>query len=324
MINAFFEDQVNENQNKLVLAVAGYIQSDWFCICAKVATFFYEIVSIELKKAIGIDEFKNQKEMEGEVELGRHNWTSVKACLEAIVLDLNKLDDQVNNSSATGEELLKHKCASEIKIALERQMAKVKFFTDGAENEAKLNKAPITNLGPESNFGSVTEDLKKSGNSTNLSTISDKHIIEKNKLYRKQQWVNFSSDEKAEEWKWAKRSSEVKEVRCKEDDLKKYLDSVSLLAIDGRRKNKLKKKDDLMKALQKCKLHGGPLTAADIDILDTLSEDQVKHEVAYLKLTYGPGIRYKRKVGNKMVDYTVTELRPQIRDVIRLKPDTRY
>ena len=33
LIEVFFDEQVNENQNKLVLAVAAYIQSDWFLLC---------------------------------------------------------------------------------------------------------------------------------------------------------------------------------------------------------------------------------------------------------------------------------------------------
>ena len=47
-----------------------------------------------------------------------------------------------------------------------------------------------------------------------------------------------------------------------------------------------------------------------------MTEAQVKCEVAYLKLTYGPGIRYKRKVGKKFVNFSVDELRSQIRDVL--------
>ena len=72
-----------------------------------------------------------------------------------------------------------------------------------------------------------------------------------------------------------------------------------------------------MAALENCKLHGGPITLVDIQNLDNLTEIQVKSEVAYLKLTSGPNIRYKRKVRNKFVNFTVDELRSQIRDVIK-------
>ena len=74
-----------------------------------------------------------------------------------------------------------------------------------------------------------------------------------------------------------------------------------------------------MTTLTNCKSHGGPLTVDDIELLDTMTDDQVKYEAAYLKQTYGQGIRYKRKVGNKFVYFTTDELRSQIRDLI--KPD---
>ena len=39
LVESFFEDeQIDENQNKLVLAVAAYIQSEWFLQCSKIAT----------------------------------------------------------------------------------------------------------------------------------------------------------------------------------------------------------------------------------------------------------------------------------------------
>ena len=35
-VESFFEEQIDENQNKLVLAVAAYIQSEWFLLYSKV------------------------------------------------------------------------------------------------------------------------------------------------------------------------------------------------------------------------------------------------------------------------------------------------
>lgn len=217
----------------------------------------------------------------------------------------------------SGEELLKSKCAIQVKEGIQRQMSRVDFFKDETENDNKINKAPITNLGPESNFGSVDGDLKRSGNSTKLATVSEKHIIEKNKLHMKEQWTTLSEAEKVENWKWARKSSEVKAVKTKENELKEFLKSVADLATENKKKNKLRQNEKLMTALEKCKLHGGPITLVDIQNLDNLTEIQVKSEVAYLKLTSGRNIRYKRKVGNKFVNFTVDELRSQIRDVIK-------
>lgn len=45
-------------------------------------------------------------------------------------------------------------------------------------------KPPHTNLGCESEFGFVTNDFKEKGGSTSLATISDKHIVARNKIYK--------------------------------------------------------------------------------------------------------------------------------------------
>ena len=129
LIEAFLDEQVNENQNKLVLAVAAYIQSDWFLLCAKVATFFYEIVRIKLKKSNGLDEFKKQKKMKTEVEPDSHNWSSMKSCLEGIINDLNDLGKSTVNPETTDEEVLKDKCSVEVKVAIERQMSRDNYVT---------------------------------------------------------------------------------------------------------------------------------------------------------------------------------------------------
>ena len=41
LIDGFFEEQIDENQNKLVLAVGNFLQSEWFLFCSKVTSFFF-------------------------------------------------------------------------------------------------------------------------------------------------------------------------------------------------------------------------------------------------------------------------------------------
>ena len=103
------------------------------------ATFFYEIVSLKLKKSIGLDELKKQKKMKTEVEPDSHNWSIMKSCLEGIINDLNDFGKSTDNPETTGEEVLKKKCAVEVRVAIEIQMSGVNYFTDGTEYEAKLN-----------------------------------------------------------------------------------------------------------------------------------------------------------------------------------------
>ena len=68
--------------------------------------------------------------------------------------------------------------------------------------------------------------------------------------------------------------------------------------------------------LAECKKHKGPLTAFDIKRIDDLNDDQVLLEAGYLKKTIAPNIRIKRKEGKKMINFTIDELKLQIRDVI--------
>ena len=49
----------------------------------------------------------------------------------------------------------------------------------------------------------------------------------------------MSEAEKVENWKWARRSSEVKEVKTKESELKEFLQSVADLATENKKKKKL-------------------------------------------------------------------------------------
>ena len=60
-IRTFFEELVDENANKLVLAVYNYIQSEWFLTCCNVAARFYHEITIPIKRLIGMDEFKDSK-----------------------------------------------------------------------------------------------------------------------------------------------------------------------------------------------------------------------------------------------------------------------
>ena len=65
------------------------------------------------------------------------------------------------------------------------------------------------------------------------------------------------------------------------------------------------------------KLHGGPVSANDVDKLDKLSEAEVLAEVRYLRQTLAPNIREKRKIENKFIKFTKLELIQQIRSVLR-------
>ena len=51
-------------------------------------------------------------------------------------------------------------------------------------------------------------------------------------------------------------------------------------------------------AINKCKEHGGPTACPKR--LKELTTDQLKNEIAFLKMTNGQHIRYKHEVGNNL------------------------
>ena len=114
------------------------------------------------------------------MERRSHNWSSMKKCLNGIINDLNKYEQTTTDAEVTGE------CVVQIREALERQMSRVEFFLkDGTQDESKTNKAPITTHGPESNFGSVDVDLKKSGNNQFINDLRKTYYWKKQTAYKK-------------------------------------------------------------------------------------------------------------------------------------------
>ena len=70
-----------------------------------------------------------------------------------------------NNDGGTIEKL-RGKCAKNVKEALHNQLSLSSYFSDDGNSEEKpddttLKKAPLTNLGCESEFGFVTNDFKE-------------------------------------------------------------------------------------------------------------------------------------------------------------------
>ena len=305
-IRQFFEEQVEENANKLVLAVYNFIRSDWFLTCCKVAKCFYDEITIPIKKLIGMDEFKETKS-------DQRSWTGIKKEFETIINNLTNMAVQSNTTD--GVNCLKSKAASSIKEALQRQLSAVSFF-NGDDSDTEIN-APLTNLGCEGNFSSLGNDCKRAGGSVKLKTISDMSVISHNKLYTKDRWKLLSETERRKKFRWARNSKQAKEIKRMEKEFYDKVQAVSDLAIEAKKKKKQDKHIKTMKILEKCKAHGGPLTLSDINVLDTLSDEEVILEAKYLKKTAAPNLRLKRKQGNKFVNFTTDEIRQQIRDFIQ-------
>ena len=86
----------------------------------------------------------------------------------------------------TAKDRLVSKVANNIETAIRRQLMMMKFYQD--EELDDIPQTPLSNLGCESEFGSVGNDLKKSGGAVSLTTVSNKHVIARNHLYDKTRW----------------------------------------------------------------------------------------------------------------------------------------
>ena len=179
IMKQFFDNQVDENANKLVLAVSCYMDSQWFQLCAEVASHFYSTVCLPIKFLLGIDEYKD-KEYPG----GR-SWKMSKQKLLQITENLRNEGEKVQR---TAKERLIIEVSKKIDSTITKQLLMKKFYQDNDIED--IPQTPQTNLGCESEFASVGNDLKKAGGAVSLQSISDKHVIARNRLYAKKAGQN--------------------------------------------------------------------------------------------------------------------------------------
>ena len=132
-------------------------------------------------------------------------------------------------------------------------------FKESKEATNKRSKAVLTNLGAESEFATLDNDLRKVGGSTSLNTISNKHVIAKNELFKKERWITLSQKEKEAKWNWAKNSEQAKLIKIKEEEFWSKIQSVKKDAYKAKEMQKKKATSKMLEALELCKEHGGPL-----------------------------------------------------------------
>ena len=127
----------------------------------------------------------------------------------------------------------------------------------------------------------------------------------------------------ADQYKWARTSAEAKAVNDLE---KEFLEKVVLFkkqALYGKQEAKRKKQERVLKLLDQCKAHGGPVTKTSIDLLDELTLEDLRIEALYLKNTLAPQLKIKKRSDvdpiskrYRMIDFTPETLRKTIQEVI--------
>ena len=315
-LQRFFAEVVDENSNKLVLAVSTYIESDWFYTGCLVYDFFGTLLIQPLCSLLGVDEKKKDTKEE-------KSWTAVKEFFDekkqalAVMLEKGK--------SGSSIDQLESKCATKILEGLERQLSKVGIFRGEFTEETieKLKHAPLTNSGCESRQAQLDVRVKHSGGSAPLQNISNKQTVAVNGYLKTS---DFDDLEKAGElFKWARTADEAKKVRQMQKEFNAKVESVKFAALKKKENLKKKRFERSLKLYSKCSEHGGPLTADNLEKMEDLQYKELVAEVSYIKSTIGKDIKMKKRITDpdtkkfKMIPLPSETLKNSIRNV--LKPE---
>ena len=248
--------------------------------------------------------------------------------------EIKKMKTEID--TRTGRGRLMVALYTEILETLERQLGEMAFFSSAIDQDStvdwtmnpKLDRAPVTNLGCESEFASLDNMLKKTGGTTSVQTLSRKNTVSTNAYLVDSGFLDLTKEEKRNRWEWARHSNEVKEVRKMEADFLATVKQAKLLVLRKKEQLKKRKGEKLLEILGKCKCHGGPITPDEISILDKLSEKELLLEISYLRLTVAPNIRQRRRVTlptgkYKYENLSILELKTSIQNAVKPESDLR-
>ena len=319
LIQKFYDLQVDHNQNKLFSACYAYLQSDWFHLCCAIGARLNSLSVIPIKLALGIDEYKKSRSE-------ARSWSGMKIFFSDL---LNQLSTSaLKTTGMSGSQLLEAEVCSKVQSALKNQLDYLKFYREDSEEEPiseetlkKLDEAPLTNSGCESNFAQLDLECKRGSGQTTLQTMSNRHMVKTNQYFNSEDWKNMEPELKTKAWKDARSGDQSKIVKKMQ---KQFLDKVKAsesLANQERIRKKSRKNAKCLELLEVVKKHGGPITPNDLNKLEDLTETEILKEVRYLRQTVAPNIREKRKVDKKFVKFTMEELIQQIKNVLKPQSD---
>jgi len=112
---------------------------------------------------------------------------------------------------------------------------------DNNVDTTKLDSAPLTNLGCESEFSKFDHRVKVAGGSTSIQTHSKKNIMVTNGLLVDSDFKKLPEQEKKQEWSWARASKETVTVRKLEKDFVETVKATKKVALIKKDKLKLEK-----------------------------------------------------------------------------------
>ena len=322
----FFETTIDIHSNKLVLAVSTYVECKWFVMCCELYQLIGDLIIFPLLDLLGIDN-------RGAGMKEQRDWYGVKDFFKSKIPEVEKLMEEKNGGN--GQDRLLSAILAEVLDALNRQLSAMPFFHElTAQGEDvdesllpdpdKLASAPLGNLGCESEFAWFDNRVRVSGGTESVSSISRKKVISTNGLLVNKNFTDMASEDRANEWTWARRSEQARQVKQLEKDFIATVNLTKTLSLAKKEEKKKKKNERYLRTLDSCKEHGGPVTSSTLDKLDDLQYQELLSEVSYLRLTIAPEIKQQRRVKDangryKMEKFGADELKTRIKNA--LKPE---
>ena len=117
-------------------------------------------------------------------------------------------------------------------------------------------------------------------------------MIAQNKLHKSDKWRTADTKSKEVHWKWAR--TKTAEVRKMEEDMRRMMEGVEMMSLEAKKNKKAEIQRKTVDAINKCKEHGGPTACPKR--LKELTTDQLKNEIALLKITNGHYILYATSI----------------------------
>ena len=195
---------MDENSNKLVMAVQQYVTCEWFTVGCQVIKVFNDILIQPLQELLGIDKYYKIKRED-------RSWTGIKDFFSSKMDELKCIESKEANSNK--DNLIKS-CATKVRETIERQLSKIVFFKPTEDHLGptfeEMKYTPLTNSGSESRMAELDVKVKFSGGAAPVKTLSNKQVISVNKYLCTK---DFSTDEKIlEHFTWERTSKEATEA----------------------------------------------------------------------------------------------------------------
>ena len=141
----------------------------------------------------------------------------MKECFTDILNNLSI--SSAHNKDMSGMQHLEAEVCYKVNTSLRAQLDYMKFFQTNPDEEVdeqtvkKMELAPLTNSGCESNFSQLDLECRRGSGQTTLQTMSNRHMVKTNQFFDSEQWKQLAPELKAKSWKEARSGEQAKIVK---------------------------------------------------------------------------------------------------------------